>query len=256
MIKSDEIKDFLEFKFHQYNTSQFIAEDPICIPHQFSKKQDIEIAAFFAAILGWGKRTTIIQSANHLLELMDNAPFDFIMNYESKDLKAFEYFKHRTFNGFDCVVFLNSLQVIYHLYNSLDDCFADLKHEHKDLPEILSNFKLLFFKNQFDIRSTKHIADPLKGSAAKRLNMFLRWMVRKDNSGVDFGIWNSLDPSDLFCPLDAHTSRVSRKLGLLARKQNDWKAVVELTQKLREFDPSDPIKYDFALFGLGIYEDF
>lgn len=256
MIKSDELKDFLEFKFHQYNTSKFIVEDPISIPHQFSKKQDIEIAAFLAAILAWGNRKTIIRNANSLLELMDLSPYDYILNSESKDLSVFENFKHRTFNGFDCLVFINSLKRIYQLYDSMDDCFADLKHQFGDIPQILSNFKILFFKDQLDIRTTKHLADPLKGSAAKRLNMFLRWMVRKDTVGVDFGIWKSLKPSELYCPLDAHTSRVSRKLGLLKRTQNDWKSVAELTQRLKEFDQVDPIKYDFALFGLGIYENF
>lgn len=256
MIKSDELKDFLDHKYHQYNTSNFIAEDPISIPHQFTQKQDIEIAAFFAATLAWGKRTTIIRNANMLIEMMDNAPYDFILNAKAKDLTVFEQFKHRTFNGFDCIVFLKSLQSIYLQYSSLDDCFTELKRAFVEVPQILSHFKSLFFKNQLDIRSTKHLADPLMGSAAKRLNMFLRWMVRKDNTGVDFGIWQSLSPSELFCPLDAHTSRVSRKLGILSRKQNDWKAVNELTQKLKEFDPSDPVKYDFALFGLGVYEDF
>lgn len=256
MIKSDELKDFLDHKYHQYNTSQFIIEDPISIPHQFSKKQDIEIAAFFSAILAWGNRKVIIRNANHLLELMDNAPHEFILGFNTTDLKAFNNFKHRTFNGFDCGVFLNALQHIYKRFKTLDDCFAELKKENQEIPLILSKFKSLFFESRPDIRSTKHLADPLKGSTAKRLNMFLRWMVRKDDNGVDFGIWKSLNPSDLYCPLDAHTSRVSRKLGLLSRKQNDWTAVHELTQKLREFDPSDPIKYDFALFGLGVYEDF
>lgn len=256
MIKSDELKDLLEHKYHQYNTSSFIEEDPISIPHQFSNKQDIEIAAFFAATLAWGQRPIIIRNAKHLLNLMDHAPHDFICNFEVSDLARFQNFKHRTFNGEDCENFLSSLQYIYRNHHSLDDLFKDLKKEHLNIASTLSAFKEFFFKSYPHTRTQKHIADPLKGSSAKRLNMFLRWMVRKDSSDVDFGIWDSFDASELYCPLDAHTSRVSRKFGILSRKQNDWKAVEELTSKLRILDPSDPVKYDFALFGLGIYEDF
>ena len=256
MIKSDELKSFLDLKFDQYNTLDFIPEDPISIPHRFSIKQDIEIAGFLAATLAWGQRPVIIRNSLNLLERMDDSPFDFLLNASESEINSFKDFKHRTFQGDDCITFLHSLQGIYKKHESLDNCFKFLKQQYSSVDIILSEFKSYFLGNKIKSRTSKHIADPLKGSAAKRLNMFLRWMVRKDDKGVDFGIWDSIKASELYCPLDVHTARISRELGLLTRKQNDWKAVEELSNNLRKLDPIDPIKYDIALFGLGVNENF
>ena len=250
----NKIVELLETKFRQYNHTDFIESDPISIPHRFSKKEDIEIAAFFAAILAWGQRPVIIRNSLKLMNWMENSPHEFILNHQPKDLIPFKTFKHRTFNGEDCLFFIETLQKIYSRYNSLENAFFPDKNII--VPENISNFKKLIFQDYQNIRTTKHIADPLKGSTAKRINMFFRWMVRKDGSGVDFGIWNKVSPADLYCPLDVHSGRVARKLGLLKRKQNDWRAVNELTANLRKLDPIDPVKYDFALFGLGIFEGF
>ncbi len=260
MIKSDELKSFLDLKFDQYNTLDFIPEDPISIPHRFSIKQDIEIAGFLAATLAWGQRPVIIRNSLNLLERMDHSPFDFILNAKEQEINTFKDFKHRTFNGEDCIHFLQSLQRVYKSEDSLDDYFSKLrlklKQNHNDIANVLSIFKKSFLGEDYTGRTSKHIADPLKGSTAKRLNMFFRWMVRKDSKGIDFGIWYSIKPSELYCPLDVHTARISRELGLLTRKQNDWKSVDELTKSLRRLDPEDPVKYDIALFGLGVNEDF
>jgi uncharacterized protein (TIGR02757 family) len=245
----------LETKYKQYNQPEFIETDPIQIPHLFTKKQDIEIAGFFAATLAWGQRITILKNATQLMEWMDYSPYDFIINFEYSDLKIFEGFKHRTYNGIDCIYFFKSLQYIYRKSLSLEDAFF-LNSSNINVAENISNFKKLFFSLPHQIRTEKHLADPQKGSAAKRLNMFLRWMVRKDEHGVDFGIWNKIKPSELYCPLDVHSGNVARKLGLLNRKQDDWKAVEELTTQLKKFDKNDPVKYDFALFGLGVFEKF
>jgi uncharacterized protein (TIGR02757 family) len=243
--------EFLEEKYHFYHQSDFIPDDPISIPHQFSKKEDIEIAAFLAATIAWGQRKTILNNANKMMAFMDFSPHDFILNHTEKDYKKIEGFVHRTFNSTDLMVFFSNLQFIYKNQGGLEGCFQT----GVNIASQLSNFKELFFTAQNIKRTQKHIADPLKGSTAKRLNMFLRWMVRKDSKGVDFGIWRNLIPSDLMLPLDVHTATVGRNLGLLKRKQNDWKAVEEITMALREFDKEDPIKYDFALFGMGVNAD-
>lgn len=261
-LSREELYMFLEEKYDQYNRSSFIEADPISIPHQFSKKEDIEISGFLAATIAWGQRVTIIRNANKLMELMDNGPHDFVLNHSAKELKRLAPFVHRTFNGVDCVYFIQALKNIYLKHGGLEQVFsvtADVKHS-------ISNFKKIFFELKHAARTMKHVSDPVAGSSAKRINMFLRWMVRKDRRGVDFGIWGppsnsprrgeGLRPEILCCPLDIHTGNVARKLGLLKRKQNDWLAVEELTNNLRSFDPIDPVKYDFALFGLGAFEGF
>ena len=253
MISTTEINTFLDEKYDQYNRRTFIDTDPISVPHLFSKKEDIEIAAFLTATIAWGKRLTIIKNAQKLTSLMDGVPFDFITHAKESDLNALQHFKHRTFNGEDLRFFIRSLQFIYRQYGGLEAAFTG---EDGKVKTHLLTFKSIFLKTTHLPRSTKHLSDPSKGSAAKRLNMFLRWMVRKDNRGVDFGIWNNTSPSQLMIPLDVHSGTVARKLGLLKRKQNDWKAVEELTNALRQFDAQDPVKYDFALFGLGVFEGF
>jgi len=245
------LKPFLEEKVRQYNQSYFIKEDPISVPHLFSRKEDIEIAGFLAATIAWGNRKTIIKNARELLRMMDDAPFDFITGFSENDLKPFLPFVHRTFNGDDCICFLHALKNIYLNHSGLESAFSgnDVKHA-------IINFRDVFFETPHLKRTEKHVANPDKKSSAKRINMFLRWMVRDDGRGVDFGIWKNLKPSMLMCPLDVHSGNVSRKLGLLARKQNDWQAVEELTANLRILDKTDPVKYDFALFGLGVFENF
>jgi len=249
-----DLQDLLETKYIQYNKLEFIETDPVQIPHLFTKKQDIEIAGFLAATLAWGQRTTILKSAKKLIEWMDDSPHDFVLNFEASDLKIFRQFVHRTFNGEDCIYFLKALKNIYQNYRSLE--FAFFNDSSLQIPLSVSNFKKIFFALPHQNRTEKHIADPLKNSAAKRINMFLRWMVRKDEFGVDFGIWDQIAPAQLFCPLDVHSGNVARKLGLLKRSQNDWKAVEELTNELRKFDPNDPVRFDYALFGLGVFENF
>ncbi len=255
------LKDFLEEKVDKYNRISFIESDPVSIPHQFTKKEDIEIAAFLSATIAWGQRVTIIKNANELMRRMDFAPHDFILNHSKKDLAQFKNFKHRTFNGADCIFFIHSLKNIYIKHGGLEKVFIG-----KNVKESIINFRKIFFSISHPKRTEKHISNPEANSSAKRLNMFLRWMIRKDNRGVDFGIWNSpleggkrdiyLSPKNLMCPLDIHSGNVARKLGLLTRKQNDWQAVEELTSRLKEFDKNDPVKYDFALFGLGVFEKF
>lgn len=250
------IKDFLNEKAEKYNHPNFIETDPIQIPHQFSDVSDIEISAFFASTIAWGQRVTIIKNMQKLIALMDNAPYDFIINSTEKDLERFNYFKHRTYNGIDCKFFIKSVKNIYINHDGLGSLFQKIYGKEGDIYRTLIRFREVFFEIPFPERTQKHVSNVLKGSSAKRLNMFLRWMVRKDNAGVDFGIWNKISMSDLYLPLDVHTGNVGRKLGLLQRKQNDWKSVNEITQILRKFDPVDPIKYDFALFGLGVFEKF
>ncbi len=254
-LDQNELFELLEAKYKQYNQPEFIETDPIKIPHHFSIKQDIEIAGFLAATLAWGQRKTILKNATQLMEWMDHSPHDFILNFEYSDLKTFEDFKHRTFNGIDCIYFLKSLQHIYRKSLSLEDAFFP-NSSNINVAENISDFKKLFFSLSHHQRTEKHLANPQKGSAAKRINMFLRWMVRKDEHGVDFGIWQKTKPSELYCPLDVHSGNVARKLGLLNRTQNDWRAVEELTAQLQKFDKDDPVKYDYALFGLGVFEDF
>ncbi len=248
------IQHFLDEKFDLYNREQFIASDPILIPKQFTRKEDIEIAAFMSAAIAWGQRPTIIKNAVKLMDLMGNQPYEFLM--QNDDFSMFTDFKHRTFNGEDCIFFLKSLKNIYQNCGGLETVFSKGYQQSGCIKGALSYFRQQFFAIDYPERTQKHISNVDKKSAAKRLNMFLRWLVRNDNRGVDFGLWKQINPADLMLPLDVHTGNVSRKLGLLTRKQNDWQAVEEVTQNLRKFDVSDPVKYDYALFGLGIFEGF
>jgi len=254
-LNQQDLKSFLDAKVVLYNQPKFIESDPIQIPHQFLKKEAIEIAGFLTATIAWGNRTMIIKNAAKMMKLMDDSPFDFVINHQNKDLDCFNGFVHRTFNAVDLKYFIRALQHIYKKLGGLESVFKPLPGE-SDMQMAIHRFKQYFFEIAHPQRSTKHISNPVKGSAAKRINMFLRWMVRPNNTGVDFGIWKSILPSQLSCPLDVHSGRVARKLGLLKRKQNDWKAVIELDKKLRLLDPNDPAKYDFALFGLGVFEKF
>ncbi|WP_374507345.1 TIGR02757 family protein [Flavobacterium sp.] len=250
-----ELKSFLDEKVTQYNTRDFIDSDPVQIPHLFSQKEDIEIAGFLAATIAWGNRKMIIKNAHRMMELMGNAPYDFVLSHQEKDLNDLESFVHRTFNGQDFIVFVKGLQHIYKNHNGLEAVFAQ-NQEPFSMQKSIHEFKKLFFNVPHTPRTQKHISDPLNNSAAKRINMFLRWMVRQDNKGVDLGIWKSISAATLSCPLDVHSGNVARKLGLLYRKQNDAKALAELDTQLRILDPNDPVKYDFALFGLGVFEGF
>jgi len=249
-----QLFEFLENYTLKYNQIEFIENDPIQIPHQFTVKEDIEIAGFLAANIAWGQRPVIIRNANKLMELMDFAPHDFIMNAVHSDLKVFEGFKHRTFQSVDIQFYIESLQHIYRNYGGLEKVFEEGFKENAK--KALVDFNRLFFSIPHLSRTEKHVSNPERNSAAKRLNMFLRWMIRKDDKGVDFGLWKNCSPAQLMLPLDVHTGRIGRGLGLLERKQNDWKAVEEITKNLRLFDKSDPIKYDFALFGYGVNEKY
>lgn len=255
MFSDNLLKEFLDEKVAQYQRPEFIINDPLQIPHRFEKKEDIEIAGFFAAILAWGNRKSIIQNAEKILQRMGNSPFDFIMNSKSFNLTKGIEFKHRTFNETDLQYFFTSLQNIYLNHGGLESVFRIQAQDHS-LQQGISYFKSVFFELPHQKRTEKHIADPMTGSAAKRLNMMLRWFVRKDVPGVDLGIWNgSFHPKQLSCPLDIHTGNVARQLGLLKRTQNDSKSVAELDQSLRSMDANDPVKYDFALFGIGVNND-
>ncbi|TWR28806.1 TIGR02757 family protein [Mucilaginibacter pallidiroseus] len=293
---NDNLKAFLDAKVAQYNRPEFIANDPVSIPHLFSKKQDIEIMGFWAATLAWGQRVTIINKCKELIALMDGAPYDFIVNHQEPDLKRLLHFKHRTFNDIDTLYFISFFRWHYERYESLEDAFLppgpirgelkmvtltshvepvetltaslSLRQAQTDPANVsaspsggwgaeaaLNHFRSYFFSlPDFPHRTKKHVSSPSQKSTCKRLNMFLRWMVRKDEQGVDFGIWNEFKPADLICPCDLHVDRVARKLKLITRKRTDWQTAVELTHNLRELDPTDPVKYDFALFGLGIEE--
>ncbi|HPF96071.1 MAG TPA: TIGR02757 family protein [Mangrovimonas sp.] len=254
-MKHQDLKDFLDSKVVEYNHPRFIETDPIQVPHTFKIKEDIEIAGFLTASIAWGNRKSIIHNAYRMMQLLDRAPYDFIMNHKEDDLERLLPFVHRTFNGDDFIQFIKSLQHIYTNHGGLEHIFS-VHAEPYSLQRAIHEFKKTFFEINHLRRTQKHLSDPLKGSAAKRLNMFLRWMVRNDNSGVDFGLWKKLKPSQLSCPLDVHSGNVARKLGLLHRKQNDAKALEELDASLRRLDPNDPVKYDFALFGLGVFEKF
>ena len=250
-----ELKEFQDDKVVQYNNPKFIESDPIQIPHQFTSKKDIEIAAFLTATIAWGNRKMIIKNANRMMELLGNSPYDFVINHKEHHLENLEGFVHRTFNNIDLAYFIKALQHIYNKHNGLETVFSKYA-ETDSLQNSIHNFNRIFFEIKHPLRTKKHVSDPAKGSAAKRINMFLRWMIRKDNTGVDFGIWEALSPSSLSCPLDVHSGNTARKLGLLTRKQNDAKALFELDTNLRELDAEDPVKYDFALFGLGVFEKF
>ncbi len=255
-----ELKEFLEEKYYQYNCVDFIHSDPVSIPHQFDKKEDIEIAGFLTATIAWGQRVTIINNANKLMKLMNNNPHDFILNAKAKDLNRLDGFVHRTFNKVDVVFFIKSLQNIYLKHGGLQKVFTPIQSAdlNNQCLRSITNFRKKIFSIPHPLRATKHISNPSKNSSSKRLCMYLRWMVRKDKHGVDFGLWKNIefDSSHLMCPLDVHSGNVARKLGLLTRTQNDWKAVTELTENLKLISPSDPVKYDFALFGLGVFEGF
>ena len=285
-MESNELKGFLDRKVDEYNRPGFVENDPICIPHRFERRQDQEITAFFAAVLAWGQRKTIINKCTELVDRMDGAPFDFIKNHRETDLKQLIGFKHRTFNDTDLLYFVSFFRLHYGYYDSLEDAFipptvnsefrmeyaepyaADVETEsyassscllgslaqaNFTVEQALNHFRRYFFSlPDYPLRTRKHISSPLQNSACKRLNMFLRWMVRRDENGVDFGLWRRISPAQLICPCDVHVERVARKLGLIQRKQSDWKTALELTAHLRQLDADDPVKYDFALFGLGV----
>lgn len=252
-MTENELKSFLDAKVDQYRHPAFLRDDPIQIPHRFSGKEDIEISGFLTAIISWGNRKSILRSADRMVGLMDRAPFDFVMHHEPSDLSAMDGFVHRTFNGTDLQYFIKGLKHLYMHKGGLEGVISDHADPHSTQGAI-GALKAAFFELPHPKRTAKHLPDPAKGSAAKRLNMFLRWMVREDTSGVDFRLWQRLSPAQLSCPLDVHTGNVARKLGLLKRRQNDAKAVAELDACLRRWDPGDPVKYDFALFGLGVFE--
>lgn len=250
--KIADLGDFLEEKYILYNTQKFIGDDPVAIPHRYSKQQDIEIAGLLAATIAWGNRKSILTNAGRLMEYMDHTPHEFVKAASAKELKRLSGFVHRTFNDNDALDFVMALRKVYQKHPSLEVLFTQPGHAL----EKIAFFRQVFIKGFKTQHALKHVSDPLTGSAAKRLNMYLRWMVRHDHGGVDFGIWKNILPADLMMPLDVHTGNVARKLGLLQRKQDDAKAVIELTDCLKQFDANDPVKYDFALFGLGVYEKF
>jgi uncharacterized protein (TIGR02757 family) len=256
--KPKDLSAFFNRKVSEYNQPDFIKADPICVPHLFSKKQDIEIAGLFAAIFAWGNRTTIIKKAKELLQLMDNAPHDFVLNHTDNDLRRLEGFKHRTFNATDLLYFVSFLQAHYSKHTSLETAFSQwMNTGDETIEQALIGFYHYFFSlEHVPNRTRKHIASPEKNSSCKRLNMYLRWMVRKDNCGVDFGIWNQIAASQLVCPIDLHVARVAKRFNLLNRTPVDWLAALELTSYLRKLDRNDPARYDFALFGLGVMEKF
>ena len=254
-MTAEELKSFLDEKVVLYNNKNFIDSDPVQIPHLYTQKEDIEIAGFLAATISWGNRKMIINNSHKLMQIMGNSPFDFVMNHNEKHLEKFSNFVHRTFNSTDATTFIKALQHIYTNHNGLESVFS--KHiENNSTQKSISEFKKIFFEIAHLERTKKHISDPLKGSAAKRINMYLRLMVRNDANGVDLGIWKSISSAALSCPLDVHSGNVARKLLLLTRKQNDAKALFELDSNLRLLDSNDPVKYDFALFGLGVFEGF
>lgn len=251
---NNNLKEFLDRKVDEYDQPSFIKDDPVSIPHLFSKQQDIEIAGFFAAIFSWGKRTTIIQKAKELMQLMDDSPYQFCLHHNNNDLKKLINFKHRTFNATDLLYFIEFFKFHYSKHQSLETAFSI---HGETIEKMLAGFHHYFFSLE-DVprRTKKHISTPEKNSSCKRLNMYLRWMVRGDDKGVDFGIWKNISPSQLICPIDVHVARVARRFNMLDRKQTDWQAAVELTNFLKTFDADDPVKYDFALFGLGIMEKY
>lgn len=255
-IPVQELKDFLEYKYNLYNQPSFIETDPISIPHTFSTPEDIEIAGFLTATIAWGQRKSILKNASRLMQQMGNAPYWFIMEAPDEEIEKAAHFVHRTFNSEDTRYFLKALQNIYRNKGGLKTVFESLFLQHRDIKICLAEFRSIFLGYNPASRTGKHVSDVTRGASAKRLNMFLRWMVRCDNRGVDFGLWKNIPASALYLPLDLHTGNVSRKLQLLQRKQNDWKAVEEVTAQLRKFDCTDPVKYDFALFGLGVFENF
>ena len=254
VVPENELKDFLDTKVLQYNTVDFIEHDPISVPHRYSLKEDIEIAGFLASSIAWGNRKMITKNGHRMMDLLGDSPFDFVISHQEHHLENLDRFVHRTFNGEDFKYFIKAIKHIYTNYGGLETIFK--KHQTEiSLQPAIHELNKIFFEIEHPQRTRKHVADPMKGSVAKRINMNLRWLCRKDNKGVDFGIWD-INPAKLSCPLDVHSGNVARKLGLLNRKNNDIKALEELDKSLRELDPNDPVKYDFALFGLGIFEGF
>jgi len=249
-----QLKYFLDSRVERYNNPDFIESDPIQIPHRFSRKEDIETAAFLTATISWGQRMSIINNANRLMNWMDNSPFEFITQASEKDWQIVTRFVHRTFNGNDCLFFLHSLKNMYENHGGLEEVFNTGYQLTESIFGALQHFRSVFLSIPHETRIGKHVSNVSANSSAKRLNMFLRWMVRCDKNEVDFGIWKNIPASSLMLPLDVHTGNVARGLELLLRKQNDWKSVEEITAVLREFDPTDPIKYDYALFGIGVFE--
>ena len=254
-IKIPDLKDFLDEKSFKYESPSFVKDDPILIPHQFTNRKDIEVSAFLTSVISWGNRKSIINSSNKIIEYMDKSPYDFIINHKNQDLQKKNQSIHRTFNQIDLNYFIKSLKNIYQKYGGLEEILAN-KDNGVDLQERISCFKKIFFSINHPERTRKHLPSPLNGSSAKRFNMFLRWMVRSNEKGVDFGLWTKINRSELSLPLDVHTGRIARELGLLSRNSNDHKSVKQIDSKLREMDPIDPVKYDYALFGLGVYENF
>ena len=252
MLTDHELKDYLEAQYKRYNRLDFIESDPIQIPHYYQRKEDQEISGFLAATLAWGQRATIIKNSRRLMEMMDDAPYDFIINHKKKDLERFSGFVHRTFNADDCKYYLHALKQLYKSHDGIEGSFNYIHKKNNDLSETIHQWRQLFLSFQSDPRQGKHIGDPLKNSTAKRMLMYLRWMVRKDQSGIDFGLWKAIKPSELYIPLDIHSARSARLLVLLPRTQHDWKAVNELTENLRKIEPKDPVKYDFALYGSSV----
>jgi|TARA_B100001964_G_C14051817_1_gene517371 uncharacterized protein (TIGR02757 family) len=248
------IRTLLDKKVAQYNNPEFIENDPVSIPHMFTGKEDIEISGFLTAILSWGRRTAIIKSAKQLMMLMDNSPYNFLTKSSEQEFKRFGSFVYRTFNSDDCLFLITALRNIYLHNDGLETIVNKAFNNNNSVLDVIVDLRNAILQTHHLVRSEKHLANPQTGSAAKRINMYLRWMVREDNHGVDFGIWKEIPQSHLMCPLDVHSGNVARKLGLLIRKQNDWKAVEELTRQLRTFDSNDPVKYDFALFGMGVFE--
>ncbi|MCA1756146.1 MAG: TIGR02757 family protein [Bacteroidales bacterium] len=255
-ISHDAMKEFLDSKTNQYNRETFIEKDPVSIPHRFRRKQDIEIAGFLTATIAWGRRDLILTAADDLMKRMNDAPWSWIMDADDQMMEGLSSFYYRTFNGTDALHFVKSLKRLYSLYDSMEDLLIDDYRQGEGVRSALARLRAFFFDTDYPARSSRHLADVNAGSAAKRLNMFLRWMIRDDNRGVDFGIWKGFSKRDLMIPLDLHTGNSARKLGLLNRRTNDWKAVEELTTVLRSFDPDDPVRYDYALFSLGVNEKF
>ncbi|WP_109695201.1 TIGR02757 family protein [Chitinophaga deserti] len=256
-MKFQQLKEFLDAKADHYDQPAFIAGDPVSIPHRYSKLQDIEISGLFAAILAWGNRTTIINKCSELMELFDNAPYDYILNHDPRDRMKLMNFRHRTFNGLDLLYFVEFLQHYYTNVTSLEFAFSGhLQPEDTSVENALTGFHQIFFAMEHPDRTRKHISTPARNSACKRLNMYLRWMVRQDKNGVDFGLWKHISPTQLVCPVDIHVSRVAARLGLIQSADANWKTALELTSQLRLMDPADPVKYDFALFGLGVIEKY
>ncbi|HDR89873.1 MAG TPA: TIGR02757 family protein [Bacteroidetes bacterium] len=255
-MSENELYEFLEAKAAEYNRPDFIATDPISVPHRFADPHDIEIAAFLTAILAWGQRQTIIRSASRLMELMGPAPYEFLKESREEDWTRFLGFVHRTFQPDDCLFFLRSLKQMVQEQGGIKQIFIRGFQRNGRVDDAIRHFRQQFFRPGAPARTRKHLPDIDRGSAAKRINLFLRWMVRNDGKGVDFGLWEEIPPASLYIPLDVHSGRVARMLGLLERKQNDWKAVKELTGRLRQFCPDDPVKYDYALFGTGVFEKF